>query len=67
MERLRNSNVLSYPHPSKFLSMCTKKMKTATISYLNIVKWTLHLSHFGPATVVARSHKIAPVVRSWLW
>ena len=39
MERLRNNNVLDYPHP-------LKKMKTATISYLNIVKWTLHISHF---------------------
>ena len=39
MERLRNNSVLDYPHP-------LKKMKTATISYLNIVKWTLHISHF---------------------
>ena len=39
MERLRNNNVLDYPHP-------LKKMKTATISYLNIVKWALHISHF---------------------
>ena len=39
MERLRDSSVLDYPHP-------LKKMKTATISYLNIVKWTLHITHF---------------------
>ena len=39
MERLRNNSVLDYPHP-------LKKMKTPTISYLNIVKWTLHISHF---------------------
>ena len=31
--------MLNYPHPLKI-------MKTATISYLNIVKWTLHISHF---------------------
>ena len=36
---LRNTSVLDYPHP-------LKKMKTATISYLNIVKWTLHITHF---------------------
>ena len=39
MERLRNSSVLDYPHP-------LKKMKTSVISYLNIVKWTLHITHF---------------------
>ena len=39
MERLRNSCVLDYPHP-------LKKMKTPTISYLNIVSWTLHIPHF---------------------
>ena len=39
MERLRNSSVLDYPHP-------LKKMNTATISYLNIVKWSKHISHF---------------------
>ena len=39
MERLRNSSVLVYPHP-------LKKMKNVTISYLNIVEWKLHISHF---------------------
>ena len=39
MERLRKESLLDYPHP-------LKKMKTATVSYLNIVKWTLHISHF---------------------
>ena len=39
MERLRTSSVLDNPHP-------LKNMKTPTISYLNIVKWSLHITHF---------------------
>ena len=39
MERLRSSNVLDYPHP-------LKKMNKGSISYLNIVKWSLHITHF---------------------
>ena len=39
MERLRTTSVLDCPHP-------LMKMTSATISYLNIVKWTKHISHF---------------------
>ena len=39
MERLRSNSVLNYPHP-------LKKMNSATISYLNIVKWSKHITHF---------------------
>ena len=39
MERMRKDSVLCNPHP-------LKQMKSATVSYLNIVKWTKHIIHF---------------------
>ena len=47
MERLRERSVLDYPHP-------LKKMNSALISYVNIVKWTKHIKHFLSDTAHSR-------------